>query len=77
MILMALPVFQLSSITGQVSQNCQGIPNRSGVKPWAQNSIIYVNVDANNFTQAEFISSIKPVFDNYNVASSAGGNASG
>jgi hypothetical protein len=45
---------------------------------WPQNTIVSVNVNSNDFTQAEYDNCIKPVFDGYNAQNGATqGNYSG
>jgi hypothetical protein len=56
-----------------------GTPGSNGpLTAWAQNSIVSVNINSNDFTRAEFDNCIKPVFDNFNLQNGATqGNWSG
>ena len=60
------------SINAQSFCSAGRTPTSLGVEgAWAQNSIVSVNVNSNEFTQAEFDNCIAPVFDSFNLANGA------
>lgn len=67
--------------TGCTSGNTPSISPNGTRDAWAQNSIVSVNVNSGQFTQAQFDNCIKPMFDNFNLANGAtqagSGNFSG
>lgn len=70
------------SINAQSSCTTGSTPTTKGpLFTWAQNSLVSVNVNSNQFTQAEFENCILPVFENFNLANGATqagyGNSSG
>jgi hypothetical protein len=60
------------SINAQTSCSTGSTPTALGPTfTWAQNSLVSVNVNSNQFTQAEFDNCILPVFENFNLVNGA------
>ncbi len=61
-----------ASISAQSSCTTGSTPVTLGPTfTWAQNSIVSVNVNSNQYTQEEFENCIAPVFENFNLANGA------
>ena len=61
-----------ASINAQSFCNAGSTPaNNGATSAWAQNSLVSVNVNSNDYTREEFDNCIAPVFANFNLANSA------
>jgi hypothetical protein len=58
------------------AQSCTAPTFQSQAAAWAPNARVTVNINANQFTQAEF-DCLKTAFNNWNASSGNGGNQSG